>query len=130
MNRDTITQAATSIGVRPLVALIVVGSVGVLIGDKLILGRIGPTLALLAIGIPACIGLGHLTGTAMVHSGDIRWVFAGIGLITFTTVAATVATAMASAARDDGHHPDNASDDTAAGHRVGIEIGSHHRTAA
>ena len=70
---------------------------------KLAFGRLTPTLCVLLVGVPAAYLLGRATTTLTRDTGDVRWWFAGIGLIALAAVAGTIGTALRGALDNDTH---------------------------
>ncbi|MEQ7127072.1 hypothetical protein ABN034_21360 [Actinopolymorpha sp. B11F2] len=88
------TILATTIGLPGLIAALAVLSVVALVAGKVIDGRIGPTLTVLLVGIPAALGAGTIHGWLITSGADIRWLFAGVFTLAFAGVAGFLTVAI------------------------------------
>ncbi|MEQ7124378.1 hypothetical protein ABN034_07620 [Actinopolymorpha sp. B11F2] len=88
------TTLATTIGLSGLITTLAILSAAALVVGKVIDGHIGPTLAVLLIGIPAALGAGTIHGWLITTGTDIRWLFAGTFTLAFAGVAGFLTTAI------------------------------------
>jgi hypothetical protein len=114
------TTVAHTLGLPGLLTALVVLSALALVAGKVIDGRIGPTLAVLLVGIPAALGAGTIHGWLITTGTDIRWLLAGIFTLAFAIVAGFITTAIYLSVQDsrhaEAHHVDI--DEAAEAHHI------------
>jgi hypothetical protein len=87
------------------IATIVVGALVVVafILGKIAFGRLAPTLAVLAIGVPSAYGLGSATGIVVNQTSDPRWLYASVGGLILALVAFAIGAGIRAAIHDTPH---------------------------